>query len=380
MARSPVFGVLLESGAAPYKFDTNESPSFFVTLALQNGETTTLWGVDLARALEESCAQVGDVVSAQNLGRQPVDVQVKVRDADGKVIGTQWETVHRNKWQVIPTPELDWRVDDEPEAVAEPDPTEHAEPRSAKQESSPPDDGDAADKPSPQASASTEKPKASAEQIDPQSAGTSHQSQPSRPARKPQSGKSGNWRTKDSPESTDAGPGSAGGLGPGLAAKAFSAPFNVASALGGLFSTSFRDAGERIASRRLDGYEVLHGQLDELVASVSRKSAWIQMNRFDGESIESVMKKPGAELALKDITDHLREFDQIATKFAQAGSKLDKDYGEVLERHVEEITSATKDLALSSDSKLKDLQELIKQVVERISKLLESIFKSKKSI
>ena len=43
MERPPITGVLLAFGAAPYKFEKDESASFYVQLQLPTGETKTLW-------------------------------------------------------------------------------------------------------------------------------------------------------------------------------------------------------------------------------------------------------------------------------------------------------------------------------------------------
>ncbi|MFU3524184.1 hypothetical protein ACM7KE_27495, partial [Pseudomonas aeruginosa] len=110
MERLPITGVLLAFGAAPYKFEKDESASFYVQLQLPTGETKTLWGVGLEKALEDSGVQPGEVLTAQNLGRQPVEVDIKVRDEDGKLTGeVRREVVHRNVWSVMSAPELDWR-------------------------------------------------------------------------------------------------------------------------------------------------------------------------------------------------------------------------------------------------------------------------------
>ncbi|RCI71868.1 hypothetical protein DT376_26805, partial [Pseudomonas aeruginosa] len=102
--------MLLAFGAAPYKFEKDESASFYVQLQLPTGETKTLWGVGLEKALEDSGVQPGEVLTAQNLGRQPVEVDIKVRDEDGKLTGeVRREVVHRNVWSVMSAPELDWR-------------------------------------------------------------------------------------------------------------------------------------------------------------------------------------------------------------------------------------------------------------------------------
>jgi hypothetical protein len=96
-----VFGKLLASGEAPYRFQEGASPSFFLRLATDEGERV-LWGKDFPRALAEAQSQptVGDLVGVQSLGRRPVTVKVPVRGEDGSVTGFEEVSAHRNTWLV----------------------------------------------------------------------------------------------------------------------------------------------------------------------------------------------------------------------------------------------------------------------------------------
>lgn len=98
---SLLHGRLLESGPAPYQFDPNKNPSYFVKVQTDNGERT-LWGVDLERALAESRTGVkpGDPVSIENQGSKPVTVKVPVRNDSGQVMGEKQIKTHRNAWVV----------------------------------------------------------------------------------------------------------------------------------------------------------------------------------------------------------------------------------------------------------------------------------------
>lgn len=93
-------GVLLEHGAAPYRFDQDNDASYYVRLRTDRGEQT-LWGVDLKRAVAESrtSVQAGDVVGVENLGNRPVTLTVRKRDASGQVVTEEIDT-HRNAWSV----------------------------------------------------------------------------------------------------------------------------------------------------------------------------------------------------------------------------------------------------------------------------------------
>lgn len=94
-------GVLMEAGAAPYKFDPNEKDSYYVKLKTERGERV-LWGVDLQRALAESQTQVkvGDVVGIEARGAKSVMVNVPTRDEQGNVVGEKEQPAKRNAWVI----------------------------------------------------------------------------------------------------------------------------------------------------------------------------------------------------------------------------------------------------------------------------------------
>lgn len=99
-AEKGIAGVLLEHGPAPYMHDKDNSQSYFVKYRDSKGAEQTTWGVDLERAIGESGAKIGDTVKLENLGKQWVNVNVPVKDKDGKVVGTEPKEVHRNTWDV----------------------------------------------------------------------------------------------------------------------------------------------------------------------------------------------------------------------------------------------------------------------------------------
>ena len=92
-------GQILEHGQAPYENNPDNAGSYFVKLQTAKGPKE-IWGVDLRRALEQSGAKVGDDVALAYQGRQKVTVQVKERDAEGKVVGHSQLVVDRNTWDV----------------------------------------------------------------------------------------------------------------------------------------------------------------------------------------------------------------------------------------------------------------------------------------
>jgi Ti-type conjugative transfer relaxase TraA len=86
-------GVLIAHGEAPYEHKLGNRDSYFVKLGYSNGQERTVWGVDLARAMDESKAEIGDRIGLKHLGSQRVTL------ADGK-------EVDRNSWKVVPIEEL----------------------------------------------------------------------------------------------------------------------------------------------------------------------------------------------------------------------------------------------------------------------------------
>jgi hypothetical protein len=94
-------GLLLEHGAAPYKRDTNNSPSYFLRLKTTQGERE-LWGIDLGRAIREgvSAPKIGDEVGVRAIRREAVKVWEPERDEEGNLTGEHRLETHRNAWIV----------------------------------------------------------------------------------------------------------------------------------------------------------------------------------------------------------------------------------------------------------------------------------------
>jgi len=86
-------GVLTAHGEAPYEHKPGNRKSYYVTLGFADGQERTVWGVDLARAMNESKAEIGDRIGLKHLGSQRVTLP------DGKL-------VDRNSWKVVPIEEL----------------------------------------------------------------------------------------------------------------------------------------------------------------------------------------------------------------------------------------------------------------------------------
>ena len=90
-------GTLIEHGEAPYQHKDDNQMSYFVTLKPEGGKPRTVWGVGLEDAMKESDLKQGDQVRLQDLGTQPVVVQVI--EEDGTVTD---KTVNRREWSAQP--------------------------------------------------------------------------------------------------------------------------------------------------------------------------------------------------------------------------------------------------------------------------------------
>lgn len=94
-------GRLVDHGAAPYRHDHRNDPSYFVRIETPSGERE-IWGVDLQRALNESLTRprIGDEIGIRALRRDAVKIRRPEHDAEGRIVGTTAVEAHRNGWIV----------------------------------------------------------------------------------------------------------------------------------------------------------------------------------------------------------------------------------------------------------------------------------------
>ncbi|EPM64074.1 Orf54 [Pseudomonas syringae pv. actinidiae ICMP 19103] len=90
-------GTLIEHGEAPYQHNDDNQMSYFVKLKPEGGKPRTVWGVGLEEAMSDADLKQGDQVRLQDLGTQPVVVQVI--EEDGTVTD---KTVNRREWSAQP--------------------------------------------------------------------------------------------------------------------------------------------------------------------------------------------------------------------------------------------------------------------------------------
>jgi len=95
-----VVGRIVEHGKAPYGHDEKAEQSYVVKLATAKG-AKEVWGVDLARAMEQSGAKRGDAVALIQRAQERVTVQSPVKNEAGEVVGMAPQPATRNKWEVL---------------------------------------------------------------------------------------------------------------------------------------------------------------------------------------------------------------------------------------------------------------------------------------
>jgi hypothetical protein len=92
-------GRLLEHGPAPYGFDSQNEPSYFMRIQMQHGQKV-LWGKDLERALHDAKISTGEEISVRQASRETVTVKRKERDQEGRVVREHDIKARRNQWEV----------------------------------------------------------------------------------------------------------------------------------------------------------------------------------------------------------------------------------------------------------------------------------------
>jgi hypothetical protein len=92
-------GKLVDHGEADYQNDPKKEKSYFVTVETARGQKT-VWGVDLDRAMSESGVKIGENISLEKLGKEPVTAKEKVYDKAGNQTGTRDVAAERNRWLV----------------------------------------------------------------------------------------------------------------------------------------------------------------------------------------------------------------------------------------------------------------------------------------
>lgn len=98
-ASKGVVGKVLGSGDAPFQFDENNTQSTYITLRTKKG-VETYWGKELAGLLRDTRITPGKVVTLQWLGKEPVTINVPIKDDQGNVKRYEKKDTHRNQWSL----------------------------------------------------------------------------------------------------------------------------------------------------------------------------------------------------------------------------------------------------------------------------------------
>lgn len=197
-----------------------------------------------------------------------------------------------------------------------------------------------------------------------------------------------------------------GGVSTDLLSKALSAPFTLTAAAGSLVLNSLKAMGDKAKSfyvkNRINGHAVLGQQLDqkaleiESLTSTLKKQgmgALINEMRATGRPAREIfdgMKDGGSYQHMRDrfnrlmadptfaghytkLEGALDDFSMKATRYAQTGVELNLDYSDAIDRNLERISAATEGFVFSKDGVIKHLQELARQIGERISNLVNNL-------
>lgn len=99
--RERIAGKLLDHGRDTYRHDPHEEPSYFVRIETPEGKRE-IWGRDLERAMTKSLTQpqIGDEITLQRTGREPVTVKRHERDSSGRLVNEKDVSTYRNRWVI----------------------------------------------------------------------------------------------------------------------------------------------------------------------------------------------------------------------------------------------------------------------------------------
>lgn len=93
-------GKVVDFGKAPYQHDAENEASYYVKMKTYNNEEKVLWGKELEKHMSDKNVQVGDELVIRNIGKQPVKVNVPIKDEQNKVVGFETKDALRNSFEV----------------------------------------------------------------------------------------------------------------------------------------------------------------------------------------------------------------------------------------------------------------------------------------
>ncbi|MCM3609134.1 hypothetical protein M4D49_26990 [Cupriavidus pauculus] len=200
--------------------------------------------------------------------------------------------------------------------------------------------------------------------------------------------------------------GQSGGVSTDLLSKALTAPFALSAAAGSLVLNSLKAMGDKAKSfyvkNRVNGHAVLAQQLDQKAADIESLTSTLKKQgmgsliddmRATGRPAREIfdgMKEGGAHQHFRDrfntlmgdplfaetygrLEGALDDFNFKATRYAQTGIELNLDYSDAIDRNLEKISAATEGFVFNKDGVIKHMQELARQIGERIANLVNNL-------
>lgn len=201
----------------------------------------------------------------------------------------------------------------------------------------------------------------------------------------------------------------AGGAGVGnvdMLSKMLSAPFALTAAAGSMVMNSLKAIGGKAKSyyvkERINGHAILAAQLDQHANEVSSLTKSLRQKGMDGlidamratgrparevcagmapggpyehlgKRFSELMQDADFSKKYARLHEVLDEFNFNASRYAASGVELDLDYSDAIDRNLESISAATEGFLQEKDGVIKHLQEIAKQIGERISELVNSL-------
>lgn len=101
-----ITGRIVNHGPAPYRNRAGERASYFITIEREDGTRATLWGAAIRDTLKASPAKGGEIVTIQNLGRQPKTIYRPVLDKQGNRTGWDERVIEQTQFHLSRTGQM----------------------------------------------------------------------------------------------------------------------------------------------------------------------------------------------------------------------------------------------------------------------------------
>lgn len=193
-----------------------------------------------------------------------------------------------------------------------------------------------------------------------------------------------------------------GGAGGGMLDKILKLPFTAAAMAGSAALASAGVVRSYYMKQRINGHSVLAQQLDqsamrvEGLANSLREQGMgdlVRNMKAEGRSAREIFSemRPGGEyekylyqfndlMKRKDFAEthaeliaNLDEFNGLATRYAKTGVDLNADYSDAIDRNLEKISAATEGLIFNKDGAVRHLQEMARQIGDRVAEMLQKV-------